>query len=214
MSNLLDLKNLEQYQVIIFDMDGTLYNHKKLKRFILLEFIKYYLPRPWRISELLIISVFRKEREKHAGERFDNLYEVQYQWASKLLNCSIESIKEVVNKWMFKKPLLYLEKSKYKWVDDTFSLIRQKNKKIVIYSDYPAEDKMQAMNLHADQLFSAIDPEINALKPSGEGLNWICEKNGISAKQCLFIGDRDDRDGECARKVGMPYYILSHEEKN
>ncbi|WP_196795358.1 HAD hydrolase-like protein [Richelia intracellularis] len=31
---------------------------------------------------------------------------------------------------------------------------------------------------------------------------------GVSVEDCLLIGDRDDRDGECARRAGMKYFIL------
>lgn len=40
------------------------------------------------------------------------------------------------------------------------------------------------------------------------GLFVIVETLGVSVEDCLFIGDRDERDGECARKAGMTYLLL------
>ena len=37
---------------------------------------------------------------------------------------------------------------------------------------------------------------------------------GIPKETCLFIGDRDDRDGACARKEGINYLIKGSKDPN
>jgi len=66
---------------------------------------------------------------------------------------------------------------------------------------------MAALGLHADHFVAATDEGIDALKPHPAGIESIMLAQQLSSDECLFIGDRDDRDGECARRVGMPYLL-------
>ena len=69
------------------------------------------------------------------------------------------------------------------------------------------------MGLDADLVVSSTDKHIDSLKPNPAGLAYIIKKFNVSPEDCLFIGDRDELDGECARQAGMQYYILSKEDK-
>jgi len=31
---------------------------------------------------------------------------------------------------------------------------------------------------------------------------------GLPVSACMMVGDRDDKDGECARRAGMAYLIM------
>jgi FMN phosphatase YigB (HAD superfamily) len=35
----------------------------------------------------------------------------------------------------------------------------------------------------------------------------VLERSGIPAEACLYIGDRDERDGACARSLGVHYLL-------
>ena len=67
---------------MIFDVDGTLYNQKKLRLFMLLELLIYYLIRPHKVFQLNAIRHFRNEREKRAlmFDRNINIGHNQYLW--------------------------------------------------------------------------------------------------------------------------------------
>lgn len=41
-----------------------------------------------------------------------------------------------------------------------------------------------------------------------DGLNYIVKKLKASPEECLFIGDRQEMDGECAIRANMPYLII------
>ena len=60
-------------------------------------------------------------------------------------------------------------------------------------------------------VFSSMDDEIHAVKPNPNGILYILQKFGIEKSTCLVIGDRDDRDGEAARRAGVDYLILPNE---
>jgi FMN phosphatase YigB (HAD superfamily) len=80
---------------------------------------------------------------------------------------------------------------------------------IGVLSDYPAADKLAALELEADLQVSAVDPEVDRLKPHPRGLQRVIEICGVATEQVVMIGDRDERDGECARRAGTRYLIKS-----
>lgn len=168
----------------------------------------HYAVRPWRAQELLILSRFRKEREKRAGAVGPDLENAQYEWCAGKGGYPIPKIKRTVEQWMFQKPNRYLAQCLYPGTRALFASLRQHGIKIGIYSDYAAHDKLAAMGLQADIIVSSTDPFIDRMKPNPEGLLYIAGQLGVGPEQCLFIGDRPELDGVCAQRAGMPYLIV------
>jgi HAD superfamily hydrolase (TIGR01549 family) len=92
-------------------------------------------------------------------------------------------------------------------VDSFFEALARRGIKIGIFSDYPIEDKMAMLGLHADASCYSLERDIDRLKPQTAGLQKLVEKMGLNGSECLFIGDRDSRDGACARRFGMPFLL-------
>ena len=195
-------------KLVIFDVDGTLYDQSKLRKKMLVALLKYYMLRPWRLNEMRILAHFRSEREKRAGAIGPDLDNLQYTWCSERGGYAIPKIKAVVDKWIFNFPNQYLLECTYPGTKDFFQALRQKNIKIGIYSDYKAHDKLKAMNLSADYIVASTDPEVDRLKPDPQGLLYLVSQAGVTVNDCLFIGDRQEMDGDCALKAGMPYLII------
>ncbi|WP_167459491.1 HAD family hydrolase [Pedobacter jejuensis] len=203
----ISLNNLE---VVVFDVDGTLYNQSLLRKKMLFSLMKYFVFRPWKINELFILYHFRKEREQNKGFKGPNLNEQQYIWCRQKVNQPIDKIKEVVSKWIFNYPNQFLKACTYPGIHLLFKSLAEKNIRIAIYSDYDSIEKMKAMELKADLYVSSTDAQINAFKPNPDGLEFICTKFGITDKnQCLFIGDRLELDGECAKAAGVPFVLVN-----
>ncbi len=198
----------QKIQVVIFDVDGTLYKQSKLRKKMLFALLRYYLFQPWKIKDMLILHHFRAEREKRPGFEAGNLEAAQYEWCAEKGNFSLPRIKQVVNSWMFEYPNKYLAACTYPGVKAFFDVLHQRQLKIGIYSDYKAVDKLKAMGLGADIVVSSTDAAIDVLKPKPKGLLYIAEKLGVEPAACLFIGDREELDGECARQANMPYLIV------
>ena len=57
--------------------------------------------------------------------------------------------------------------------------------------------------MFADLFVSSDDKNINALKPNPKGLNYIIEYFKCPIEHCIFIGDRFDKDGLCAKYAGL-----------
>lgn len=200
-------------RTLIFDVDGTLYNQKFLRGKMMKALLGYYLLRPWKYQELKIISVFRKERETLHSLQISNLEEAQYEICAKKVNQPLALVKQVIQRWIFTEPLQYLEESTYSHVHAFFDLLKQRNIQIAIYSDYKAAEKLQAMRLPADLIVCSTDPEIDRMKPDPKGLMYITRQLKVEVADCVFIGDRDELDGACARAANMPYIILEKDAK-
>lgn len=206
--------NWKIIKAVIFDVDGTLYNQRNLRKIMAFELLKSCMLRTMRWREIKIISCFRKERERRALEDIADLDSLQYIWAAEALNTSPEKVKEVIGKWMYKAPLKYLRGCCFPEAARFMEVLRQKGIITAVFSDYPSAEKLQAMGMKPEFIVSATDKNIDRLKPDPKGLLVLTEQFKISPENCLFIGDRDDRDGECARRAGMPYLILEKGHAN
>jgi HAD superfamily hydrolase (TIGR01549 family) len=110
---------------------------------------------------------------------------------------------------MHERPLQYLAGCRHTDIDSLFRELKAAKKVVGILSDYPAAEKLAALDLSADVFMAATDPEVDRLKPHPAGLQRLLEQTGVSPEECLLIGDRQDRDGECARRLGVRYLIKS-----
>ena len=50
---------------------------------------------------------------------------------------------------------------------------------------------------------------MDRLKPRPEGLSRALERLAVGPAEALMVGDRDDCDGEAARRLGCPYLLLA-----
>lgn len=199
---------MAQCKLVIFDVDGTLYNQSKLRRKMLFSLLSFYALRPWRYKELIILQTFRAEREKRSGNVGTNLENSQYEWCAQKANASVEKIKRVVDHWIFNYPNPFLASFVYPGVKSLFNKLREEGIKIAIYSDYKATSKMIAMGLVADLIVSSTDSNIDRFKPDPTAIKHIMDKYNVKASECLFVGDREELDGQCAANAGVPYLIL------
>ncbi len=194
-------------RAVIFDVDGTLYDKSKLYKYMLLEMLRFAAVCPARLNDLRILWYFRRLREKNASS--GNLEQRQFEWAAGACNVPVERVRHVIEEWMFMKPLAYLRGCLHPGIRELFSLLRWNKIPIGVFSDYPVKEKLDALQLKADAVVSATDAEVDRLKPDPKGLIVTASKLNAAIGNCLSIGDRDDKDGECARRAGMPYLILN-----
>jgi FMN phosphatase YigB (HAD superfamily) len=201
--------NWKTLKALIFDVDGTLYDQAKLRRIMFVQLLKYYAPRPGKMREILILYHFRAEREKMAGYRGGDLDSDQYDWCATKLNIPVEQVKDVIQRWIFDFPNPFLKRCIYPGVSALFKLLSDQGFKVVVYSDYPSAAKLKALDLSATFIISSTDSDINSLKPTGQGLQFIVKQMRVDVSECLYIGDRAELDGLCASAVGMPFIDIS-----
>jgi phosphoglycolate phosphatase/putative hydrolase of the HAD superfamily len=194
-------------RAVIFDIDGTMYSQFKMRVFMIWEFLRYYLAHPGQALQIEILLMFRKRRE--LGNSAEDWEMEQYRFLADKFKVSETFVRHLVEKWMFKIPLKYLPRCRYPGLLEFVSMLKAKGIVTGVFSDYPAEEKLQALGVSVSLSVSADDKRINKLKPEPDGFLFLSKQLGILPKDCVIIGDRDDRDGEAARRAGMPFLLFS-----
>jgi FMN phosphatase YigB (HAD superfamily) len=202
----------KRVRVVVFDMDGTLYDQGRLRRLMIGELLNHILSRPSGLHDILILETFRREREKHALYAGGHIATAQYEWVTAAVAADPRQVAAVVETWISNVPLKYVGRCRYPGVTEFFSALADRRIATAILSDYPAEQKMAALGISADLVLCTSQAPIDRFKPDPKGLAVISRELGIPLPSMLLIGDRDDRDGECARRAGIPYLILRKRE--
>ncbi|EQB14472.1 hypothetical protein L288_01635 [Sphingobium quisquiliarum P25] len=189
----------DAFDLIVFDMDGTLYDQRSLR---------------WRMARLLMgdairtrslaavrtLSAYRRQRETMGSGMTVDFVSEQYRLAGR---CP-DAVRATVAEWMERRPLPLLRRHRTPGVDGLFAKLGRR-RAVAVFSDYKAEDKLAALGLSAHLTVAAED--VGRLKPDPAGLLWLMAQANTTAERTMMIGDRDDRDGEAARRAGVRVLI-------
>ena len=216
-------KNINNYDLYIFDLDGTLYFQKPFRIRMALYLIMYIFKHPSSIKDVLLIKEYRKVRENweerdidEIGKSIDESLSIdnrQYEYVARKKNSSAEKVRDAVEFFMMKAPLSLLPD----YVDDNLKKfikkMRENSKVVVIYSDYPVKDKLNALGIDVDGMYTSTDENIGVMKPDGKGIEVILSDYDISGENAIMIGDRYEKDGLCAIANNVDYIILSSKKE-
>ena len=196
----MDWKRFNGY---IFDVDGTLYSQKRVRIAMAFRLMSYYLFRPFCIKELFVLYQFRKRREYAEFKSYS--IEKLCSAVGEKYHISADNVKQVVQKWMFEVPLDLIAKHRFKKVIDFINQQRNSNKMIVIYSDYPAIDKLLALDVAYDYVFISGENGLIEQKPSFIAMKHILACINLPVNELCYIGDRDDKDKASAEMMSISY---------
>jgi len=199
-------KHIDEYKLIIADMDGTLYYQPPLRLHMACKLVLHILQHGIRgFREVLLVSKFRKIRENNALSVSDACRKLAD--ANKL---NYEYVQNVIKTWIMDLPLSILPKYRDNTLcDKLLKLSHKDNISVTIFSDYPATDKCRVLGLYDVPTYHGDQVEINALKPSPKGIQYIMQQYNISDPSLvLMIGDRKSRDGKSADAAGCDKLIL------
>ena len=193
--------------LVVFDLDGTLYDQGRLRWCMAMRMVHELVWSATGRRQIKIIHWFRRLRETLAETEAENVNHLQYALVASELSISEDEVKAVVEAWLLQRPLKYLRKFREPGVASAFTQLQRTGKIIAVFSDYPAHAKLAALGLHADIIVAATDAEVNRFKPNPKGLLRALDLGNAVPERCVVIGDRDDRDGECARRIGAPFLL-------
>ncbi|MBY5652208.1 HAD family hydrolase [Rhizobium leguminosarum] len=193
---------------VVFDVDGTLYNQRRLRLRMAGELLADAVARGSLIN-LRVLRAYRFLREAIGEEEIDDFQTSLMARIVARTGQPAEKIEAVVSEWIGRRPLAYIASCRYDGLVELFAGLRRQNKAIGIYSDYPADEKLQRMTLSADYVLAASDPGVGILKPHPRGLQMLMLRAGIGPAQTVLIGDRPERDGLAARRAGVLPLIRS-----
>lgn len=202
MMNLVSKLSTLNTKLIVFDLDGTLYNKRGLSlRMVLHALLDIRKMQAERATRASMKGIWLRD-EKHFHDTF-------FQRMAACMHCSATAAEQWYNQRYM--PLMVKMIGKYQplneWVLPFIHDCQYTGIKLVLLSDYDfAKEKLQALGLSPtlfDWVISA--PELGGLKPAPELMRIITERMGVAPQECLVIGDRDDTDGEMARRTDAQF---------
>lgn len=193
-------------------MDGTLYYQRKLQLTMIRKIICYIIVNPQNIWKCYVIYLFRKEREKnlifYGIDGNENIDERIFRKLSIRLNKSVSLIEDVIKEWIYRIPIQYIAACKDIRLINFLNNRKANGKKVVIFSDYQACEKVKVLNINTDAIYAATDENIKQLKPSTKGIEVILQDIRVDKKDILIIGDRFSKDAKMAIDSDIDYLIL------
>ena len=164
------LVDWQQIRLVVFDVDGTLYDQRRLRSLMIRKLLAHCLLNPGDLQVLRILARFRSCREQLAEEEAEAIADLQYRRPAERLGMDPSRVRRTVEEWMLRRPLEHLRACRYAKVADFLSALRDRHKIVAVLSDYPSTEKLRTLELEADLAVSAVDGEVDRLKPHPAGL--------------------------------------------
>ncbi|QDV07153.1 Haloacetate dehalogenase H-2 [Planctomycetes bacterium Poly30] len=204
----------ERPLAVLFDLDGTLYDQRPLRRAMLKELACAPLtkgPRgAWKVARCLRAFRIRREDLRDLGDGSEPLRLLQYERPAAELGVPPGVVEKIVEEWMYRKPLRHLGHAGWPRLRATLQALKDAGLKLGVFSDYPPAEKLQALGIADlfDVAIGATDENVNAFKPHAKGFLAGARALGAAPGDVVYVGDRHDLDGAGAEAAGMRHVIL------
>jgi FMN phosphatase YigB (HAD superfamily) len=132
-------------RAVLFDLDGTLYDQRRLRIRIACRLAGALLRRPYYAKQTIAcLRAYRRAQEQLRGQRsVQDLGIAQFQFASRMCGYPIELVQEIVHTWMEEQPLSLLASCVYTGLPEFLDCLQQHRIILAVVSDYPARDKLR-----------------------------------------------------------------------
>jgi FMN phosphatase YigB (HAD superfamily) len=195
---------MKKIEAVAFDFDGTLYSFESIRR--------PFLMRYWYRAKS--IRAFLRARQVMREERFsgpEEMLSFQDRWVAERLNISPKKARARFEKLMIKGLASCLKPSRQRvGLEDFLNVCIEKEIKIILISDLPVDDKLKAIGLaHFPWAAKVAADDIGVLKPRPEIFQTAFEQAKCDPANSIYIGDREDTDGEGAFGLDMTFIQMA-----
>ena len=200
-------KMIRNVKGIIFDFDGTIYDHAGIAFHLIMA----------NPADTLRVWQERLVRARFFGRDFltsANYYRAFFTELAKLGRSTPQRRRDWYFNRFMPRMIRILEKHfnpRRGLVDFFQKLEKPENKlKVAVYSDYPyLKERMEALGVPASERIKLFDPEsFGAQKPAARPFLEIAKSFNLKPEEILVIGDREDTDGLGAYNAGMHFFCL------
>jgi phosphoglycolate phosphatase len=163
------------------------------------------------LKTIKTLRVFRHVREKLGDQPGIDFLSQQYKLTAERCHVSVDEVRRLTTDWLEKRPLPFLAATRYPYLQELFSALHACEKRVAVFSDYPAVEKVSALGLRANPIVCSTDSGVARLKPDPAGLIQILKQCEVPSNRALMIGDRFDRDALAASRSGVRALIRSRQ---
>lgn len=200
-------------QAVLFDVDGTLYNHSLLRTLMTLKIFFSSVINPLNAGRnIKVISSYRKSQEiiRKKDSYSSDLYKDQIKLASQLSGSDENYVNDIVRKWFETAPLSLIPFCKRKNLEYTFEWLYKNKINTGLFSDYYCNEKASVLGIekYVSVYVSSMDKDVGVFKPNPKGFLIAAGKLGVKPGNILFVGDRADADLTGANSAGMKAALL------
>jgi HAD superfamily hydrolase (TIGR01509 family) len=190
---------------VIFDVDGTLFDHKALRPAMTIALLRHLLTDRHGWRDLMVIHAFRRKRDRLALAEATVIGDRQFEATAAATGVPRAEVEKIVARWLYREPLAFVPRHAFPGAAAFIAALRARGIRIGVFSDYPAKGKLKALGLTIDVIRDAAAGDIGRLKPHPVGFLRVAELLGVPPSRCLIIGDRNDRDGDGAKRGGFAF---------
>ena len=203
-------------RAVLFDVDGTLYRQAPVRVLMAAEMAVCAVSGRAHVGGRVVraLSTVRTVREelRQLGCPAASLSELQFDRAADRIDESPAFMRQVVEEWMFQRPIKYLRLARRTDVASLVLRLKERGIALGVLSDYPADAKLRRLGL--SRFFRVVlcttEDEINAFNPHPRGFHHACQRLGFDPSEVAYVGDRVDVDAAGARAAGMRCYLVGH----
>ncbi len=183
-------------RAVSFDLDGTLYATGAHRTRLLLRLL----------PQLRVVRAWRATLDELRAERHPDLDQALTRGVAERLGISRERAAERLHKLLEQTWAPALRpKHVLPGLHDALAVLDARGIPRAVASDLAAEHKLQRLGLAEGWQVVLDATSLGALKPWPDLLQATAQALGCPAAQLLHVGDRDDTDGEAARRAGARY---------
>lgn len=187
---------MEEKRTFLFDLDGTLYDSKGLKKRVVLAAILS----PKRLRLLIAERVTRKELSKSDTGTVG--YDALFKGMSEVTHYPLDEVIAWYYGWYMPEIAYVLKKhhTPRPGVLERIEKLKAEGCRVAVLSDYGnIENKLKALGIDPglfDALFDA--PSLGGFKPASCVFTTACQYLGCKPEDTIMVGDREDTDGGSA----------------
>jgi len=198
----------DRIQLVVFDVDGTLYRQSTLRWRMAREML-VHAARSRSFTHIKVLSAYRRLREQLGEAEADGFEPILVERTAAASGTTPTRVRALVAEWMEERPLAHVARGRYPGLVELFRGLREQGREVGILSDYPVDAKLRELGLFSDHVVWAGQPDVAILKPHPRGLQRLMAAAGAAPSATVLIGDRVSRDGLAARRAGAHALIRS-----